>query len=98
MNKNLPDGDERAGNSGRVNNMLRRPRIVNGCVLLVGNSEKLSEVGEKGDGWGRVKGDDIGKNQVGPIAKHLLSDAFKELRLDFVGNRTQLTFFSRRVT
>lgn len=71
---------------------------MNGCVLLVGNCEKLSEVGEKGDGWGRVTGDDIGKNQVGQIAKHLLNHAFKELGLDFVGNRTPLTFFSRRVT
>lgn len=85
MNKNLPDGNERAGNPGTVQNITTWPN--------------LSEVGEKGVGWGRVAGDDVGKIRWGQIAEHLVSHAFKELGLSFVVNRgrTQLTFLSRGV-
>lgn len=54
-------------------------------MWLVGNSEKLHEFGEKGDGWGRVAGGDMGKIRWGHIAKNLVSHAFKELEFGFVG-------------
>lgn len=44
MNKNLPDGNERAGNPGRAQNIMTWPN--------------LSEAGGKGLGWGSVAGDD----------------------------------------
>ena len=44
-------------------------------------------------GWGRMAGDDAGTIRWGQTAKHLVSHAFKELGLSFVGNRDPAYIF-----
>lgn len=53
MNKNLSDGEERAGNPERVNNMGQSPALCKGMCWwgIVRSSVRLDKRGWGGAGW-----------------------------------------------